>query len=1062
MKLLSRIIFLAGLTQPLVLFSIAGTTWDGGGTDNNWSTSENWTPDGAPPTGQTVDLTFDGITRLTSVNNYTSFDDFHSITFAAAAGSFTLSGSAIDLFGKIENYSTNTQTISMDLAINGGQSGTGEFNPVNGDILINSANVFTNGNTLHVYGVNGKTVTFGASTVISQAGHFNVEQASNVIFLGNNTYSGTTNVLAGSLTVGNGGTSGALGSGTITVASGATLTYNRSDAVTLSQTLNIGGTLVKNGTGALTLSGAQTGITGSVTINDGRITMGANNSLGTAPVTLNGGAVERNAAGQTVANAISIGAGGGTIWGRQVVDDYTIFSGQLTGSGPLTIQGLVGLNNAANSYAGNITVANTNTYLRLIGSERLGAASTVTLSGANASLRIDGTGVTQTLAALNGTGARVFTVGSGTYNIGSGTFSGYMDTGGGALSLVKQGSGTLTLNRVGGNGAAITGVTVNGGTLALVHTTDNFDQGYFTATTPITINTGGTVSATSLWTIKSTNVININGGTLNFSTPTNLNISDTNYMNNLTLQNGGTVSGTGGFRVGNTAGPTVTMNSSGNSTNTISTNLFFIKLSGITTYSMNVSDGSAAVDLAVSGNIYDSPSYTGMVLNKAGAGNLRLSGTNSYVGGTTLAAGRITGASDSAFGTGLITVGTSTNDVALYLGNRADISNPITVSAAGSGLVTIGADNSGSGANASTLLGLLTFNRPVTLSGEVSSDRFAIDGQITGNVGTLTVSGGSRTTFGNTLNNFAGSIVISGAGTILQASVGTASEVIPNTANIQINAGAEFWLASLGGQTETIAGLNGTGTVRSFNLSSLGGTRTLAVGSSDANGSFDGVIANGADPVAVRKIGLGLQSLQGASTFTGPTTVNGGTLQIGGTTGSLTTTSGINIDGGTLLVSSSAANRIGDSSSFSFGSAAGSRLTLSGNITETVGPLSLSASSTGIIDLGSGSAIWSFANSSAQTWGGVLQIWNWDGNVNVGGGTDQLFFGNSSSGLTLTQASQVEFFSNAGTNSLGTGILLSTGELVPVPEPSALLALGGMALVIFQRESRRRKPNVRA
>lgn len=66
--------------------------------------------------------------------------------------------------------------------------------------------------------------------------------------------------------------------------------------------------------------------------------MGANNSLGTAPITLNGGTIERNAAGQTVANAISIGAAGGTILGRQVVDDYTVFSGQLTGAGALTVR----------------------------------------------------------------------------------------------------------------------------------------------------------------------------------------------------------------------------------------------------------------------------------------------------------------------------------------------------------------------------------------------------------------------------------------------------------------------------------------------------------------------------------------------------------------------------------------------------------------------------------------------------------------------------------------------------------------------------------------------------
>ena len=243
-----------------------------------------------------------------------------------------MSGNAIDLFGKIENFSAATQTVGFDLAINGGQAGTGEFNPVNGDLVINSANVFTNANTLHVYGVNNKTVTFGAGTVISQGGAFNVEQASNVVFLGNNTYTGTTNVLAGSLTAGGGGTTGPLGTGTVTVASGATLTCNRSDAVTLGQ----------------------------------------------------------------------------------------------------------------------------------------------------------------------------------------------------------------TLNRVGGNNAVLTSVTVNGGALTLLHTTDNFDRGYFTGTTPININAGATVNASSLWTIKSTNVVTVNGGTLNFNTPFVANVSDTNYVNNLTLQNGAT------------------------------------------------------------------------------------------------------------------------------------------------------------------------------------------------------------------------------------------------------------------------------------------------------------------------------------------------------------------------------------------------------------------------------------------------------------------------------------------------------------------------------------------
>ena len=79
---------------------------------------DNWDPNGAPSPGNTVDLTFGGTTRLTPNNNYTAFDDFRNLDFAAGAGSFTLSGNAIDLFGRVENQSTNLQTVSIALAIN--------------------------------------------------------------------------------------------------------------------------------------------------------------------------------------------------------------------------------------------------------------------------------------------------------------------------------------------------------------------------------------------------------------------------------------------------------------------------------------------------------------------------------------------------------------------------------------------------------------------------------------------------------------------------------------------------------------------------------------------------------------------------------------------------------------------------------------------------------------------------------------------------------------------------------------------------------------------------------
>jgi hypothetical protein len=100
------------------------------------------------------------------------------------------------------------------------------------------------------------------------------------------------------------------------------------------------------------VNNASNSISGTSEIKAGRIVMGANTALGTGTVLLNGGTLERNAAGQTVANPITVGASGGTIVGRTTVDDYTTFSGALSGSGALTTQGLVSLSNATGGFTG--------------------------------------------------------------------------------------------------------------------------------------------------------------------------------------------------------------------------------------------------------------------------------------------------------------------------------------------------------------------------------------------------------------------------------------------------------------------------------------------------------------------------------------------------------------------------------------------------------------------------------------------------------------------------------------------------------------------------------------
>ena len=100
---------------------------------------------------------------------------------------------------------------------------------------------------------------------------------------------------------------------------------------------------------------------------------------------------------------------------------------------------------------------------------------------------------------------------------------------------------------------------------------------------------------------------------------------------------------------------------------------------------------------------------------------------------------------------------------------------------------------------------LLVIGPRAQIQADVRAERLVVEGQITGNVGTLTVDGGGRTTLLSTANNFVGNINITGAGTILQASVNSAGETIPNGASINVGSGAFFQLAGVAGAT-TIAG----------------------------------------------------------------------------------------------------------------------------------------------------------------------------------------------------------------------------------------------------------------
>jgi len=91
--------------------------WDGGGGDNKWSTGANWDNDVAPANGGGAKITLAGTTRLAP--RVDAAWNVQSLTFAAGAGPFVLSGSNLTVAGGgILNQDTDSpQTISNDITV---------------------------------------------------------------------------------------------------------------------------------------------------------------------------------------------------------------------------------------------------------------------------------------------------------------------------------------------------------------------------------------------------------------------------------------------------------------------------------------------------------------------------------------------------------------------------------------------------------------------------------------------------------------------------------------------------------------------------------------------------------------------------------------------------------------------------------------------------------------------------------------------------------------------------------------------------------------------------------
>lgn len=243
-------------------------------------------------------------------------------------------------------------------------------------------------------------------------------------------------------------------------------------------------------------------------------------------------------------------------------------------------------------------------------------------------------------------------------------------------------------------------------------------------------------------------------------------------------------------------------------------------------------------------------------ITKTGSGTLVLNGTSSYGGGTTISEGtlRINNGSDR-LGTNTLTLAGGTLNLS---GNPFTVTNAISVTAATQIINTNNYIYSGSWSGG----GSATVSNTAIL---------ILNGSLSGFSGTLGLgssSGNIRFNNATNANNNLGS-----ANATFDLGTGTGS-----LSNLN-GGGLTYDLGALIGGANTILG------GRSTNVGVAG--TTYSIGAKGLNTVFAGRIVNGNDTVTITKVGAGTLTLNGNSTYTGPTTVAAGTLS---GTGSITST----------------------------------------------------------------------------------------------------------------------------------------------------------------------------
>lgn len=337
--------YIGGSKTTTMLVTGAGTRWVNGlplyigGTGNgNAGTGTVTVSDGAYVTSATSAVGVDSgaVGSLTLTGTGTIYE---VVANAAAGspgnmrvgfngtGSVTVSDGALLRAANQINIATNAGSVGV-LSI-GGAAGAAAAaaGTVDGGTL---GIVFGDGSGKLVF--NHTDTAYVFNQTISGTGDVVQQGPGTTILTGNSTgFTGATTVSAGTLQIGNGGTSGSI-AGNIT--NNAALVFNRSDDLTYAGVISGSGSMTKSGNGTLILTGENT-YSGGTTISAGTLQIGDGGTTGSIQ-------------GNVINNATLVFNRSGT---------YD-FPGTITGSGDVKILGGSTVNfTGASGYNGAITIS---------------------------------------------------------------------------------------------------------------------------------------------------------------------------------------------------------------------------------------------------------------------------------------------------------------------------------------------------------------------------------------------------------------------------------------------------------------------------------------------------------------------------------------------------------------------------------------------------------------------------------------------------------------------------------------------------------------------------------